>query len=262
MYMYHFLYSSSDYWELCLASHHLTTTVNILWVLSLTTELLYCMCSCVGWMGEEIGLHAVCDWSYLKSQSVTTHSLHVLQWCCQLYTTSYRGRHCIWWASECVWCVCECVCVWVCVYGVCVYGECVWVCVCVCVCVWWVCVRVSVLDSKAFFKFVIVAIFFLMQNQSLISLLNFFNWFKSFSISTIPVTHHQNFKKNCSLTCLILYNRCQMLTCWLYQLYQQVCVCACVYGIPVLQMGALVVLLVESWAHNPEDTGSDPRAGG
>ena len=152
-------------------------------------------------------------------------------------------------------CVCECVCmVCVCMVSVCE-------CVCVCVCVWWVCVRVSVLDSKAFFKFVIVAIFFLMQNQSLISLLNFFNWFKSFSISTIPVTHHQNFKKNCSLTCLILYNRCQMLTCWLYQLYQQVCVCVCVYGIPVLQMGALVVLLVESWAHNPEDTGSDPRAG-
>ena len=40
-------------------------------------------------------------------------------------------------------CVCVCVCV-----------------VCVCVCVVLVCVRVSVLDSKAFFKFVIVAIFF------------------------------------------------------------------------------------------------------
>ena len=172
------------------------------------------MCSCVGWMGEEIGLHAVCDWSYLKSQSVTTHSLHVLQWCCQLYTTSYRGRHCIWWVQMCVR-TCACVC----------------------------------------------KIPFLFQNQSLISLLNFFNWFKSFSISTIPVTHHQNFKKNCSLTCLILYNRCQMLTCWLYRLYQQVCVCVCVYGIHIYRW-VHWWSWAESWAHDPEDTGSDPRAGG
>ena len=33
-------------------------------------------------------------------------------------------------------------------------------------------------------------------------------------------------------------------------------VCACV------RVGALVVQLVESWDYNPEDTGSNPRAGG
>ena len=38
-------------------SQHTVSTVTLLY----TTELLYCMCSCVGWMGEEIGLHAVCD---------------------------------------------------------------------------------------------------------------------------------------------------------------------------------------------------------
>ena len=38
-----------------------------------------------------------------------------------------------------------------------------------------------------------------------------------------------------------------------------VCVCVCVC---VLVVGALVVQLVESWAYNPEDTGSNPRAGG
>ena len=37
-----------------------------------------------------------------------------------------------------------------------------------------------------------------------------------------------------------------------------VCVCVCV----CVCVGALVVQLVESWAYNPEDTGSNPRAGG
>ena len=42
-----------------------------------------------------------------------------------------------------------------------------------------------------------------------------------------------------------------------------VCVwCVCVCGVCGVCVGALVVQLVESWAYNPEDTGSNPRAGG
>ena len=36
------------------------------------------------------------------------------------------------------------------------------------------------------------------------------------------------------------------------------CVCVCVF----VCVGALVVQLVESWVYDPEDTGSNPRAGG
>ena len=38
-----------------------------------------------------------------------------------------------------------------------------------------------------------------------------------------------------------------------------VCVCMCV---SVYVCGCPDGLLVESWAHNPDNTGSDPRAGG
>ena len=257
--MYHFLYSS-DYWELCLASHHLTTSVNTLWVLSLTTELMYCMCSCVGWMGEEIGLHAVCDWSYLKSQSVTTHSLHVLQWCCQLYTTSYRGRHCIWWVSVYGVCVSVCVCVWVCMVCVCVCMVSVCECVCVCVCVWWVCVRVSVLDSKAFFKFVIVAIFFSCRTKV---------WSHS-SISSTGSRVSQSLQYQSPITkisrkiavSLVWFSttdaKCSLVD---FTDYISRCVCVCVCRYTRFTDGCTRGLLVESWAHNPEDTGSDPRAG-
>ena len=45
---------------------------------------------------------------------------------------------------------------------------------------------------------------------------------------------------------------------------QCVCVCACVRVrvCACVRVGALVVQLVESWDYNPEDTGSNPRAGG
>ena len=43
-----------------------------------------------------------------------------------------------------------------------------------------------------------------------------------------------------------------------------VCVCVCLYVCRYARFtdGCTGGLLVESWAHNPENTGSDPRAGG
>ena len=131
--MYHFLHSS-DCWELCLASHHLTTTVNTLWVLSHYSNnwaaVLYVfLCrmdgrrdwlTCSLWLilsqepvsHDTLTIHTHTHHIQLRPRSLvvyswqhhckTTHSLHVLQWCCQLYTTSDRGRNCIWWVCVCM----------------------------------------------------------------------------------------------------------------------------------------------------------------
>ena len=44
--------------------------------------------------------------------------------------------------------------------------------------------------------------------------------------------------------------------CCVKRLAMSVCICVCA------KVGVLVVQLVESWAYNPEDTGSNPGAGG
>ena len=112
MYMYHFLYSS-DYWELCLASHHLTTTVNTLWVLSHYSNnwaaVLYVfLCRMDGrrdWL--------TCSLWLILSQEPVSHD--TLTPCLTVmlstiyYNCIYVDVMCIW--SECVWLtglVCEC----------------------------------------------------------------------------------------------------------------------------------------------------------
>ena len=175
----------------------------------------------------------------------------------------------LYMVSECVW-VCVCVCVCVSVYGVCVsvcVCECVCVCmvsvcecVCVCVCVWLVCVRVSVLDSKAFFKFVIVAIFFSCRTKV---------WSHS-SISSTGSRVSQSLQYQSPITkisrkiavSLVWFSttdaKCSLVD---FTDYISRCVCVCVCRYTRFTDGCTRGLLVESWAHNPEDTGSDPRAG-
>ena len=127
------------------------------------------------------------------------------------------------------------------------------------------------MDSKAFFKFVNTrSRHFLLSHrfgrrQSLISLLNFCQLVQEF-LNLYNTSHPSpKFQEKLQSHCVwFSTTECSEMLTWLTLPIISAGDPTAVLQtrlIPVLQHGCTRGLLVESWAHNPEDTGSDPRAG-